>query len=197
LTAKELWDLDFALGIGHTELERSFFGSELERHMLYAFNEDGEPIPAPPTDWSCIKVNPASNDDVYSAMPSEMALEICSHVERRLLKVGRVNVVSEYALRARYGDRGARWGGTDGIDGDAAVYPLTPAGLAYLQKDYDEHPDPPEGGGPRPDERIVNAIFAHRQKPTDRGRVLVEKLMSQGRSVLMTAHNDYALTRAA
>jgi DNA-binding PadR family transcriptional regulator len=160
-------DVEFLLGQGGSLIERSTFGSMLERVSLYATDENGKAIPPPPDD--AIRIKHHHEEPGY-----DLDFETMRRLGRAssyLDAVGSQSRLLRATLEAYHGDRGARWArpylqdNSGGVgDRDVAIYPLTEMGRKWvreLRKRY------PLSGALQPDEVLAHEFARHKQTPTD------------------------------
>jgi hypothetical protein len=162
-------DLEYALGQGGALIERSTFGSMLERVLLYACDEHGKPIPPPPDD--AIRIKHHHGEPGYDLDFSTLARIGRAHRLLDAVGSGQNGRLLRAVLEAYHGDRGARWarpfkadlsGGVG--DRDVAIYPLTEMGRRWvreLRKRY------PLSGALRADEVLANEFSLLKTGPND------------------------------
>jgi hypothetical protein len=118
---------------------RSTFGTTLERAYALAFDSEGRRLPASDawTAGAALRAREQRRHAFEPAMDTE-ALR-AARVSRRLRTLGAQQGAVVRVLEAYYGVVGARWGQTR-HGRIFALYPLTPAGAAFVRSEVAKRP---------------------------------------------------------
>lgn len=170
LTAGDQALLQWFLGQGAVQFERTTMGSQLDRAELFSRHHaqeaslargDGSIYPK-----GEITAQPTAEVRAVSGVaPDDEALQRYARASRRLLAVERIDARSADVLRVYYGDEGAVWGGKEARGRMFALYRFTDAG----QKILTPKPNGKSKGVPRlqvSQTRSLDNILAANEKKT-------------------------------